>query len=228
MILPKTINNYTLFEKLGTGRYGTCYKAYDCHGNKVVLKKFKSKKHNKNIYTHENEAVILSVMDFPAIPRLLGIINHPSGYFFVMEYKDGFSLNEWLFHKHYQYKKEDIYRIGLQILDILIYMHSQNIIHGDLSISNILDTGVRVSVVDFGLSGYASNNGHAFQLDYACFANVLLYLLYSDAKVTSTIPWYEALPLNKFQKHYLLKLFAVNDCFADTQTVKQEFIRYFG
>lgn len=228
MFLPKTINNYTLFEKLGTGRYGTCYKAYDCHGNKVVLKKFKEKKYNKNIYAHENEAVILSVMDFPSIPRLLGIINHTSGYYFVMDYKEGFSLNDWLFHRHYQYKKEDICRIGLQILDVLIYMHSKNIIHGDLSISNILDTGVQVSVIDFGLSEYGPDCGYAFQLDYACFANVLLYLLYSDAKVAATNPWYEALPLNNFQKLYLWKLFAVKDPFTDTQTVKQKFIQYFG
>lgn len=228
MFLPKTFENYRITEKIGTGRYGTCYEAYDANGRKVVIKRFKEKKHRKNIYSHATEAVMLSVIDDPAVPHLLGIINSPSGYFFVMEYKEGLSLNQWLFHKHYHYNKKDILRIGSQLLDILIYIHSRNIIHGDLSIYNVLDSGNQVSLIDFGLSGYVGSNGLTFQLDFACFANILLYLLYSNTKAPAKIPWYDALPLNDLQKQYLWKLLAVKGNFSDTPTAKREFIQSFA
>ena len=140
---------------IGKGRYGVCFLARDPDGNKVVLKKFRPRMRRKNRNANHYEAVILSGLCHPAVPGLLGVINSRRGYYFVLEYKEGRTLKEWLFKEKKVFTPGEIFRIGSQLFEVLAYLHGRNVVHGDISISNVVYDTERISLLDFGLARYA-------------------------------------------------------------------------
>ena len=224
----KKIGDYTVASCIGKGRYGVCFLAFDPDGNKVILKRFRPHMWRKNRHANHYEAVILSGLEHPAVPELLGVINNQKGYYFVLEYKDGFTLEQWLFEKKKVFTAEEIYRIGSQIFEVLEYLHSRSVVHGDISAANVTDNGEKISLLDFGLARYADGRNIRFSLDYARAANVLLYLLYSGYGGKGDRPWHEELPLSGEQKEFLRKLMEPKEQFADTGEVRRLFEKNFG
>ena len=218
----KKIGDYTVASCIGKGRYGVCFLAFDPDGNKVILKRFRPHMWRKNRHANHYEAVILSGLKHPA-----GVINNQKGYYFVLEYKDGFTLEQWLFEKKKVFTAEEIYRIGSQIFEVLEYLHSRSVVHGDISAANVTDNGEKISLLDFGLARYADGRNIRFSLDYARAANVLLYLLYSGYGGKGDRPWHEELPLSGEQKEFLRKLMEPEEQFEDTGRVRQVFEKLF-
>ncbi|WP_165782757.1 protein kinase domain-containing protein [Bifidobacterium margollesii] len=193
--------------RLGSGRYGVCFLAEDPSGRRVVLKRFRRRMLRRNAGSNHYEAVILSGLSHPAIPQLLGVVNDRTGYWFVLECQPGRTLRSWLFDGHRTFTRHEIADIGVRLLEIVTYLHDRSVIHGDISIANVLyddadatDGGVagadaedgddgdvargRVSLIDFGLARYiGSRIGEVpigdIGLDHARLADVLLYLMYS-------------------------------------------------
>lgn len=219
----RKIEDYTVMSKLGRGRYGVCYLAQDIHNCPKVLKRFYPRRWKKNRKKNHFEAVILSSVQHPAIPQFLGVINNRKGYFFVLEYKPGATLENLLFHQRKQFSHDDIYRIGSQLLNILSFLHSQNIVHRDVSITNVMDDGSQISLIDFGLARFADGDRIRFDMDYSCFGNLLLYLLYSGFQGKSRRPWYLELPLSANQKEYLKKLMGLEPPFESCEEILTQF-----
>lgn len=224
----KKIGNYTVASCIGKGRYGVCFLARDPEGRQIVLKRFRPRMFRKNKNANHYEAVILSGLKHPAIPELLGVVNNRQGYYYVLEYMEGLTLKQWLFEKKKVFTAEEIYRIGLQIFDVLEYLHSRNVVHGDISVANVTDDGEKTALLDFGLARYADGKNIRFSLDYARAANVLLYLLYSRYEGKGRLPWYEELPLAKEQKEFLKELLDPEKVFGNPCEVKQRFRRCFA
>ena len=224
----KKVGDYTVASCIGKGRYGVCFLAFDPDGNKVILKRFRPRMWRKNKHANHYEAVILSGLEHPAVPELLGVINNQKGYYFVLEYKDGFTLEQWLFEKKKVFTAEEIYRIGSQIFEVLEYLHSRSVVHGDIRAANVTDNGEKISLLDFGLARYADGRNIRFSLDYARAANVLLYLLYSGYGGKGDRPWHEELPLSGEQKEFLRKLMEPKEQFVDTGEVRRLFEKNFG
>ncbi len=215
---------YHILSRLGGGRYGVCYLAENTEGQQFVLKRFRPRQHKKYPDDHRHEAVILSGLSHPAVPALCGIINSPSGYFFVLEYKKGKTLKHWLFRDHKVFSDSEIFRIGSQLFDILIYIHSRSVVHRDISIANITDDGEHISLLDFGLARYTDPEGGFLpSLDFPYVGNVLLYLLCSGYKGDRKKPWHEVLPLTSAQKHCLLRMVELEEPFHDTKEAAEAF-----
>ena len=223
----KKIGDYTVASCIGKGRYGVCFLAVDPDGRQVVLKRFRPHMFRKNKNANHYEAVILSGLSHPAVPELLGVINNRQGYYYVLEYKEGPTLEQWLFERKKVFSSEEIYRIGSQIFEVLEYIHSRNVVHGDISVANVTDNGVKIALLDFGLARYADGQNIRFSLDYARAANVLLYLLYSGYEGKGRRPWHEELPLSGEQKEFLKKLMEPEEKFRDTGEVRREFKNLF-
>lgn len=224
----KKAGEYTIKKRLGQGRYGICYLAEDSQSRPAVLKYFRPNTRKKHGDLIQWEAVILSGLAHPSIPQILGVVNNRRGYFFVLEYRKGDSLKTLLFQKRKEFSAEEIFQIGGQLLEILLYIHSRSVVHGDISISNVLYDGHRVSLIDFGLAAYTGQEGLQKDLDYACFGNLLLYLLYSGYHGPQKGAWYEELPLSQGQKDFLERLLGLKDKFTRTEIVKKEFSRNFS
>ena len=223
----KKIGDYTVASCIGKGRYGVCFLALDPDGKKVILKKFRTRMWKKNKNANHYEAVILSGLEHPAVPELLGVINNRQGYYFVLEYKEGLTLEQWLFDRKKIFTSGEIYRIGSQMFEVLEYLHGRNVVHGDISVANVTDDGEKISLLDFGLARYADGENIRFSLDYARAANVILYLLYSEYDEKGSRPWHEELPLTGEQREFLKKLLEPEEQFRDTGTVRHEFEKIF-
>jgi len=88
------------------------------------------------------EAKVLKKVEFPA-PRVFNVDNKEMS--IEMEKIDGLKLSENL--KNIDYKKI-CHQIGEQVAK----MHSANLIHGDLTTSNMIYADNKVYFIDFGLS----------------------------------------------------------------------------
>lgn len=234
MTLPKKmrrIGGYTVVSCIGKGRYGVCFLARDAGGRKVVLKRFRRRIWRKNRADNHYEAVILSGLHHPGVPELLGVVNDRRGYCFVLEYMEGETLADGLFKKKKIYSSEEVLRIGGQLFDILEYLHSRSVVHGDISIANVVDDGNKVSLIDFGLARYERKGGADFRLDHARAANVLIYLLYSGYPDAGSRPWHEELPLEEKQRKFLLELMKPDEkdgCCGTASDIKKRFLECFG
>ncbi len=222
------IGEYTVASRIGSGRYGVCFLAHGPTGKTVVLKRFRPRMLRKNRQQNHYEAVILSGLSHPAVPELLGVVNCRQGYYYVLEYKEGASLEEWLFKRRKVFSPEEIYRIGSQLFDILKYLHGRNVVHGDVSAANLLYDGEKLSLLDFGLARYADGRNIRFSIDYARTANVLIYLLYSGYSGKGDRPWHEELPLSEGQRGFLRRMMEREEAFRDTAEAAGEFQKYFS
>ena len=224
MLLFKKIEGYRIVKRLGAGRYGICYLAHPlaCCSSSVVLKYFRPRMFEKNRFNNHHEAVILSNLCHPAIPEFLGVINHPRGYFFILEWKSGVSLQNLLFRQHIKFEKWEIHQIGEQLLELMGYLHQAGVVHRDISIANVLSDGKKIALVDFGLARYASQS-ESFQLDYACFGNLLLFLLYSNYHGKKSGAWYEELNLSEIECLFLKRLLRLDTPFSNVAEIREKF-----
>ena len=222
--MRKIIGDYAVTARLGGGRYGVCFLGKTSDGQKVVLKRFRRRMWLRNRANNHFEAVILSGLSHSAVPEMLGVVNCSHGYYFVLEYMEGISLKKRLFTEKKVFAGEEILRIGTQLFDILAYLHSCGVVHGDISLSNIVDDGKKVSLIDFGLARYVREGQKegGFSLDYARTADVLIHLLYSSYSGGGDRPWHEELPLSREQKHFLKRLFGIAEEFGNTAEAGRE------
>lgn len=94
----------------------------------------------------------------------------------VMEYVDGLTLAEWIKTSPSRAQRE---RVLAQLLEVLEYIHSLQLVHHDLKSSNVLITrnGQNVKLIDFGLSDTDStSDSNDASIDLQLFGNILALL----------------------------------------------------
>ena len=130
---------------LGKGAYGEVYLTR----KKGTETKFATKRIDKRIANSEkyqkyfqNEREILKELDHKNILKLIEIKENSRFYFLVKEYCNGGSLRDCL--KRYQeeydksFSQEIIQHIMRQLVDVIKYLHSIDIIHRNIKLENIL------------------------------------------------------------------------------------------
>lgn len=226
--LGRIYGGYEITTFLGQGRYGACFMANGPEKEAVVLKRFHKRIKEKNKEKNYFEPVILSSLNHPAIPSLLGVINEKGEYFFVLEYMPGATIEKLLFQQQYVFCKREIYDIGMQLTDILCYLHQSGVVHRDIRISNVLYLkNKQISLIDFGLSRFLSNEYYAQESDFSYLGDFLLYLFYSGSSKGSSwrkkVPWYEELPLPQDQITFLKRLLGLQTPYDSIATIRKDF-----
>ena len=150
---------YRILDTLGKGGIGITYLAKDLETNKNLALKVLSLHQTtdwKNIELFERESQILAQLNHPAIPCYLDyfqIETDKDNYFYIaQQLAPGKSLQE-LIETGWNPDESAVKDIAIQILDILIYLHSFSppIIHRDIKPQNIIrDENGKVFLVDFG------------------------------------------------------------------------------
>lgn len=147
---------------MGKGSFGKVYLVKKLSDGKLyAMKKVnKSKLRDLNLVSCAvNERRILGLVDSPFIVRLHYCFQTPKCLYFVMQYAKNGELH--YFMKQRQKFSETLAKLYCaEMLLALEYLHSNNIIHGDLKPENVLlDSEGHVLVADFGFAAFGPKTG---------------------------------------------------------------------
>lgn len=107
----------------------------------------------------KKEAENLSKMDHPNIVNVLDVFDENDTTYYVMQYIDGQSLDDYILQQDGIIESEAI-SILKEIGSAVQYMHSHKMLHLDLKPKNVmLDKDGKAYLIDFGLSKQYTENG---------------------------------------------------------------------
>ena len=124
------------------------------YGRWWMLKALKRDVAEQTIYQQmlRKELEMLMHLQNPYIVQTVGLERVEGlGMCIVMEYVDGVRLDEWL---KLPQSKECRYKLLIQLLEAMEYVHAAGMVHRDLKPGNILVTrnGANIKLIDFGLA----------------------------------------------------------------------------
>ena len=159
---------YEMLSKLGSGSFGNVYLARNRFTyEKVALKQIK--KSSANLLSDgeiKDEIEILKKLDHPDIVRIIESFNTKNSYILITEYCEGGELFDQVKN---QLSETQIAVIFRQLLSGLAYLHSNNIVHRDLKLENILINEIEkskttgedlfnIKIIDFGTARIFDKN----------------------------------------------------------------------
>lgn len=159
MSLVVLAQRFELHSELGQGGFATTWKAKDRQNNRWCALKalnLQALEDWKSLELFERESKLLINLQHSHIPRCFESLtleeNGQKHYYQVHELIDGQNLEQAIHNGRFLTEKE-VLQIGIQLLDVLHYLHSFSppIIHRDIKPSNILLTAAQSAfLIDFG------------------------------------------------------------------------------
>ncbi|ORX34920.1 kinase-like domain-containing protein [Kockovaella imperatae] len=149
---------YTLLEKLGTGSFGTVWKAkHNDTGKIVAIKMIDLESSDDDISEIQAEIAHLSACDSEFVTRYYGSFVRGWRLWIVMEYLAGGSCSDLL--KPGVFTEGQIAIICRELLMGLLYLHEEGKIHRDIKAANILlSANGAVKLADFGVAAQLSSH----------------------------------------------------------------------
>lgn len=153
---------YRILRELGRGGFGRTYLAEDInrYNEHCVLKEFSPVVHSpKAAELFDRESSILYSLQHPQIPRFRELLRTDIGgsqaLFLVQDYIKGQNYEEILISRQKQgknFNEAEVTQLLFQLLPVLEYIHSKNLIHRDISPDNIIqhDADKLPFLIDFG------------------------------------------------------------------------------
>ncbi len=153
-------NRYRVTKSLGQGGFGATFVAIDVSlpGEPIcVIKQLRpSNNHEKFLRMarelFEREARTLGkIGNHPQIPRLLDFFEERRNFYLVQEYVSGHTIHQEV-KQMGLFKEEKIRDFLIEILPVIAYIHSQQVIHRDIKPANILrrEQDGKLVLIDFG------------------------------------------------------------------------------
>ncbi len=145
-------NRYQIIRQLGQGGFGRTYLAEDINKSHqtCVLKEFapQVQEHQdlqKAKELFEREANVLKKLQHPQIPRFHASLQVKIGakdfFFLVQDYVDGDNYYQLLEQRESQgktFSEQEVITLLQQILPVLSYIHSRDVVHRDISPDNLI------------------------------------------------------------------------------------------
>jgi serine/threonine-protein kinase len=152
--------NYRIIRPLGSGGMGQVFLAQNKNINQLVAIKSLHPQYANNIALRDRfkqEAMMLSSLDHPNIVKFLNYVEDDRGVFLVMEYVDGYTLEDFILKKNGLIVEKRAYPMMCEILDAFSYAHQRGIVHRDIKPSNIfINNEGHIKVMDFGIAQIVS------------------------------------------------------------------------
>ena len=232
-----TNTNYSIINQIGEGSYGIAYLLeHKETGEKTVLKRLKAKhRHTKNKLKFLQEVTFLKILSALPVPKVYmeGFIEELP--FYIMEHVEGDTFEQAIFERHETFSIANTLTKTEELLDIMIVMHEQGIVHRDLRIPNIILKNDNMTIIDFGLATKIDHSVRIDQIDnpkkaaspvsdlYA-LGHFILFLLYSTYSPTSkkSRSWQEELALPTILQNYIEQLLMIQTPFPNAIAAKKQ------
>lgn len=218
------INGYLIERIIGEGRFGICYQV--SHDQKLyILKQLKRGMLKKAGAKTRYEEEILMTLQHENIPQFVKKIEREDFYGYVLEFKVGRNFEDIIDLDKRVFERDEIYKVGSQLVRILMYLHSNGIVHRDIRTPNTLYDGETVNLVDFGLARWIDNKKYKADMDFAFLGDFLLHLYYTSFqfKGGKKCSWYDELPLHQKELQFLKRLMGVKQRYKSIHDVEEEF-----
>ncbi|KAF9439233.1 hypothetical protein BGZ76_008600 [Entomortierella beljakovae] len=149
--------DYTLLEKIGTGSFGTVYKAMHNVSKEIVaVKQINLEDSEEDISEIQQEIALLSQCDSEYITKYYGSCVKGFKLWIVMEYLAGGSCLDLL--KPGPFSEDHVAVVLRELLLGLEYLHAEGKIHRDIKAANVLLSGSGdVKLADFGVAAQLSH-----------------------------------------------------------------------
>mmetsp|Transcript_21483 Transcript_21483/g.39312 ORF Transcript_21483/g.39312 Transcript_21483/m.39312 type:complete len:506 (-) Transcript_21483:58-1575(-) len=148
--LPST---YSIGKQIGTGESGDVFEGNDLKTGQKVAVKFIAK--DSLSFTCPQEIELLRRLKHEFIIKLLAVYDYRNTVAMVFEYAQGKTLTKYM-ERHKRVKESLAKQFMQRLLTVIEYCHSQNCIHRDLKLDNILlsdaDDLLSFKLADFGLA----------------------------------------------------------------------------
>lgn len=168
-IVPLLNERYEVLTQIGSGGFGAVYKARDTRDDnrfvaikQINLSGLSAQEVIEATDAFNREAQILSTLSHPFLPRIFDRFSDPEHWYLVMNFIAGQTLDAYLqecvanaLPVHAGLPLDETLAIGLQLCDVLHYLHSQQpaVIFRDLKPGNIMrTTGQSLYLIDFGIA----------------------------------------------------------------------------
>ncbi|GLT38044.1 hypothetical protein SLA2020_123150 [Shorea laevis] len=156
------LSEYKLLGKINEGAYGVVYKAMELKTGKIVaLKRMKHEKGKTGLpLAALREIKILFSLNHPSVLSVKEVVKGEGDDFFMaMEFMEQ-DLNRYIKSRKQGFSTAEVKGLMVQLLEGVLYVHQNKILHRDLKTANILLNGEgKVKICDFGLSCRETNDG---------------------------------------------------------------------
>lgn len=152
----RSVSEFKKLNRIGEGTYGIVYRARDVKSDKIVaLKKIRMEREKEGlpICSVREIGILLGLRHRNIVELKEVVVGHDlNNMFLVMKYCEQ-DLATILDNMKTPFTESQVKCIMIQLLDGVIYLHENFIIHRDLKVSNLLltDNGC-LKIADFGLS----------------------------------------------------------------------------
>ena len=151
--------DFKILRVVGEGSYATVYKAIHLPTNQIFALKELDKKQIVRLDKVESvysERTILNQLSHPNIVKLRATFQSDLFLYFVLEFVEGETLEEYVGKKG-QFPLKQVASISQQLLLVLEYLRKEKVVHLDLKPSNILintnySDEIEIKIIDFGCS----------------------------------------------------------------------------
>jgi serine/threonine protein kinase len=154
--LALVIGRYQIWEKLGSGAFGTVYRAFDPHlEREVALKVLRPEALDspQAVERFQREAVVAAGLRHPHIVTVFDFGEHDHQHFLVSDFISGSSLSSAIPPRGMEPRRAA--GLTVQLALALDHAHQHGVLHRDVKPANILlDNQDNLYLMDFGLAGW--------------------------------------------------------------------------
>lgn len=148
-------HRYEVIESLGSGTWANVYKVRDIRSSKYYTLKLFQYISSQDLFARfsAEEMHHITKIEHPNLNHVVDFGHVGDHIYFISEFFDGATLNGFRFAKN---KLNQIYELVVQTCYALHALHTQNILHKDLKLENILykynNKNLEIKLIDYGFS----------------------------------------------------------------------------
>lgn len=142
------MSDYLLVKQLGNGGTADVYLGADKRtGRRYAIKRYRSAREYES---SKDEITFMQELEHPAIPKIKEILHEKEMISVVMEYVPGETLKQKILQMG-RIPEKQVVEWGVELCDVLSYLHWKNILYRDLKPGNVIVTPANhLKLIDFG------------------------------------------------------------------------------